>query len=180
MIISNTKSAAALALVVGMVAGGLAQVSQEAPGAPLRMKRKAQSPNAEATRGLPGRVFQTADKPDQADDPRSQAIFDKLEEKVRLGFSEQTLLWDVINYMSVACGGPNDKDGRGFSFDFDDEGIKKIGKDRHSPIPVALEGEDMPIKSALQRILDPMGLTYSVKDGVLTIIVKPASSPKTS
>jgi hypothetical protein len=111
-----------------------------------------------------------ADEP-KADGPESQAVLSKLEQKVGLGFQEQTPLWDVVNYMSAASSGPDDKDGKGFAYDF--EGMEKAGKSRHSPIPIALEGQDVPIKPALQRVLKPMGLRYTVKKGVLMIEAEP-------
>jgi hypothetical protein len=116
-----------------------------------------------------------ADEP-KADGPASRAVLDKLEEKIDLGFQERTPLWDVVNYMSVASSGP---DGKGFSFDFD-EAVEKAGKGRNSPIPIALEGKGIRIKTALKKVLEPMGLTYSVREGVLLIKAKPAEGSKKS
>jgi hypothetical protein len=116
----------------------------------------------------------TADEP-KAVETKSQAVLNKLEQKIDFGFEERTPLWDVVNYTRVASQGPNDN---GFSFDFDDAGLKRAGKDRHSPIPVALKGEGIPIKDGLQKVLEPMGLTYSVNDGVLTVKTKPAKDSK--
>lgn len=114
-----------------------------------------------------------ADEP-KADGPKSQAVLDKLKEKLDFDFREGTPLWDVVNYMSVASSGP---DGKGFDFDFD-EASKKAGKGRHTPIPIALNGKNMSIKTGLQKVLKPMGLTYSVKEGVLMIKVKPEKTQK--
>lgn len=99
-----------------------------------------------------------------ADDPHSRAVLKKLEEKVSLQFPNEIPLEDVINYVRSATQGPNDS---GIPYAFDEAAMKRAGKSRHSRVSFESTGE--PLKTSLKKLLEPMGLTYRVKKGVLTI-----------
>ena len=104
----------------------------------------------------------------KASDHVSKVVLKKLEEKIPLQFNEAPLE-DVLKFIKAASSGPSGDDG--IPFGFDREGMKRAGKTPTSRVTINSKGE--PLKTSLRQLLKPLGLTYSVKKGVLTITAEP-------
>ncbi len=105
----------------------------------------------------------------RADGPESKIVLEKLEDKVGMQFPNPTPLEDVLNYIKAASQGPADD---GIPFAFDADGMKRAGKTHTSRVTIDIKDE--PMKTSLRKLLKPLGLTYVVKTGVLTITSEPA------
>jgi hypothetical protein len=97
-------------------------------------------------------------------DPETKLIWDRLEDKIDLRF-EKTPLEDVFKLIKSATRrGPND---RGIPIYVDPMGLQEAEKTLATPVSFTAKGE--PLKSALDRLLKSMSLTYLVKDGWLMV-----------
>lgn len=97
-------------------------------------------------------------------DLQTKFILDRLEEKVDLTF-EKTSLEDVVKHIKkVTSKGPDDK---GIPLYVDPVGLLEAEMTLATPVSFATKGE--PLKSSLERLLKSIGLTYVVKDGLLTV-----------
>jgi hypothetical protein len=99
-----------------------------------------------------------------ARDKKTQAIVAKLDEPISMNFANETPLEDVLKYIKSATQGPNDS---GIPIYVDPVGLQEAEKTLTSPITLDLEG--VPLKTTLRLLLKQLGLTYTVKDGLLTI-----------
>jgi hypothetical protein len=97
-------------------------------------------------------------------DPKTKSILSKLEEPVSMSFANETPLEDVLKYIKSATQGPNDN---GIPIYVDPVGLNEAGKTMTSPVTLDLEG--VPLGTTLRLVLKQLGLTYEVKDGLLTI-----------
>jgi tetratricopeptide (TPR) repeat protein len=97
-------------------------------------------------------------------DPKTKAIIDKLDEPISMSFANETPLEEVLKYIKSATQGPNDN---GIPIYVDPVGLQEAEKTMTSPITLDLEG--VPLKTTLRLLLKQLGLTYTVKDGMLTI-----------
>ncbi len=97
-------------------------------------------------------------------DPKTKAIIAKLDEPVPMNFQNETPLEDVLKYIKQATQGPSDS---GIPIYVDPVGLQEAEKTMTSPITLDLEG--VPLKTTLRLMLKQLGLTYTVKDGMLTI-----------
>jgi hypothetical protein len=79
-------------------------------------------------------------------------------------FENETPLEDAIKYIKQATQGPNDT---GIPIYIDPVGLTETEKTMQSPVTMSLEG--VPLKTTLRLLLRQLGLTYTVKDGLLTI-----------
>jgi hypothetical protein len=70
----------------------------------------------------------------------------------------------VLKYIKAATQGPNDS---GIPIYVDPVGLNEAEKTFTSPVTLDLEG--VPLKSTLRLLLKQLGLTYTVKEGLLTI-----------
>jgi hypothetical protein len=95
---------------------------------------------------------------------KAHALLAKLEEPVSMSFADETPLEDVLKYIKSATQGPNDT---GLPIYVDPEGLTRARKTMQSPVTLDLEG--VPLKTTLRLLLKQIGLTYSIKDGLLTI-----------
>jgi hypothetical protein len=100
-------------------------------------------------------------------------ILEKLEDKLPLQFPNETPLEDVLEYIKANSRGPRDA---GIPFAFDEDGMRRAGRTRKSLVADDIKGE--PLKTSLKRLLKPLGLTYIVKDGALTITSESADGHK--
>jgi hypothetical protein len=97
-------------------------------------------------------------------DPQTKLIEDRLAEKIDLSF-ENTALEDVLKFIKTATRkGPNDN---GIPIYVDPVGLNEAEKTLATPISFVAQGE--PLKSSLERLLKSIGLTYHVRDGLLTV-----------
>jgi hypothetical protein len=97
-------------------------------------------------------------------DPKTKSILAKLEEPISMAFPNETPLEDVLKYIKAATQGPNDT---GIPIYVDPVGLNEAEKTMTSPVMLDLEG--VPLKTTLRLLLKQLGLTYTVKDGLLTI-----------
>jgi hypothetical protein len=97
-------------------------------------------------------------------DPKTKNILAKLDEPISMSFANETPLEDVLKYIKSATQGPNDA---GIPIYVDPVGLQEAEKTMTSPITLDLEG--VPLKTTLKLLLKQLGLTYTVKDGLLTI-----------
>ena len=111
----------------------------------------------------------SAQKPEPLTD---EAILAKLEAKVPMQFPDGTPLEDVLKYVKACSMGATDN---GIPIYLDLDGLKKAGATKDSVISIS--SDDLPLKTSMRRLLDPLGLTYVVKDGLLTVTAKPEKPP---
>jgi hypothetical protein len=97
-------------------------------------------------------------------DPKTKSILAKLEEPISMSFANETPLEDVLKYIKSATQGPNDS---GIPIYVDPVGLNEAEKTLTSPVTLDLEG--VPLKTTLRLLLKQLGLTYTVKEGLLTI-----------
>src|SRR5436305_14652287 len=97
-------------------------------------------------------------------DPTTKSSLSKLDEPISMSFPNETPLEDVLKYIKQATQGPNDT---GIPIYVDPVGLQEAEKTLTSPITLELEG--VPLKTTLRLLLKQLGLTYTVKDGLLTI-----------
>jgi hypothetical protein len=97
-------------------------------------------------------------------DPVSRAILKKLEAPISMSFANETALEDVLKYIKSATQGPNDT---GIPIYVDPVGLNEAQKTMTSPVSLDLEG--VPLWITLRLVLKQLGLTYDVKDGLVTI-----------
>jgi hypothetical protein len=116
-------------------------------------------------------VLSTISKDQEADSPKSGAVLKRLEDKIAMQFPNETLLEEVLKYIRAASRGPNDA---GIPCAFDEEGMKRAGQPRTSLVTIDIKDE--PLKTSLRKLLEPLGLTYEVRRGVLTITSEPAKA----
>src|SRR5262249_26484210 len=97
-------------------------------------------------------------------DQKSQALLQKLEQPISMSFANETPLEDVLKYIKSATQGPNDT---GIPIYVDPVGLNEAEKTMTSPVSLDLEG--VPLRITLRLLLKQLGLTYDVKNGLLTI-----------
>ncbi len=100
-------------------------------------------------------------------DDKTKAILSKLNERISMNFPGETPLEDVKKYIEQstqdeAAGLPT-----GIPIYVDPQGLQDADKTMASPVSINLEG--IPLKTTLRLLLRQLGLTYTVKDGLLTI-----------
>lgn len=92
-------------------------------------------------------------------DPVTTAILEKLETKVSMPFAQETPLEDVIKGITQSPALPE-----GIPIYVDPVGLQEAEKSDSTPVKINLEG------MSLKKSLKLLGLTYTVKDGLMTII----------
>jgi hypothetical protein len=97
-------------------------------------------------------------------DPKTKTILSKLEDPITMAFANETPLEEVLKYIKNATTGVNDT---GIPIYVDPVGLQEAEKTLASPVTLDLEG--VPLKTTLRLLLKQLGLTYTVKDGLLTI-----------
>jgi hypothetical protein len=91
-----------------------------------------------------------------------------------MSFANDTPLEDVLKYIKSATQGPNDN---GIPIYVDPVGLQEAEKTMTSPITLDLEG--VPLKTTLRLLLKQIGMTYTVKDGMLTITAESSEDQPT-
>jgi hypothetical protein len=95
--------------------------------------------------------------------PQTKAVLANLEQRVDLKF-EKAPLEDVLKFIKQATARPGDS---GLRIYVDPVGLQEAETTMQSPVSVDVKGE--PLKVALRKVLKPLHLTYTVKDGLLTV-----------
>ena len=96
-----------------------------------------------------------------------------LKKTISLHLAGPTSLEEALKAIKSACAGPNDS---GLPIYLSDEGLQAAGATRQSK--VALDVEGVPVKQALQLVLDQVGLAYHVDRIVIIDAARPPSAPK--
>jgi len=96
--------------------------------------------------------------------PKSKALFKKLEEPISMLFANETPLDDVLKYIKQAS---TTKTYAGIPIYVDPKGLKEAEKTLTSTVSIDLEG--VPLKTTLRLALKQLDLAYCVRDGVLII-----------
>jgi len=103
--------------------------------------------------------------PIDATDDKSQKIFEKLNESISMSFNEETPLEDVLKYIKQATASSNYS---GIPIYVDPIGLREAEKSMTSTVRnINLDG--VPLKVTLKLLLNQLDLTYTVKNGLLTI-----------
>ena len=103
--------------------------------------------------------------PIDAHDDKSQRILEKLNESVSMSFSEDTPLEDVLKYIKQAT---TSSTYSGIPIYVDPLGLQEAEKSMTSTVRnIDLNG--VALRVSLKLLLNQLGLTYAVKDGLLTI-----------
>ncbi|WP_422925586.1 hypothetical protein [Singulisphaera sp. PoT] len=97
-------------------------------------------------------------------DAKSEWIRAKLEEPVTMRFPHDTPIQDILQYVRSATMGRGDA---GIPIYVDPVGLQEADRTLTSTVSIDLEG--VPLKTTLRLILKQLGLSYTVKDGLLTI-----------
>jgi hypothetical protein len=87
-----------------------------------------------------------------------------LAEPVPMSFPGETPLEDILMYIKKET---KDSSGAGIPIYVDPLGLSE--SDRTMQSTVAIDLEEVPLKTTLRLLLHQLGLAYCVKDGVLTI-----------
>ncbi|WP_435008225.1 hypothetical protein P12x_005503 [Tundrisphaera lichenicola] len=100
-------------------------------------------------------------------DEKTKAILSKLNERISMSFPNDTPLEDVKKYIEQstqdeAAGLPT-----GIPIYVDPQGLQDADKTMASTVSINLEG--IPLRTTLRLMLKQLGLTYTVKDSLLTI-----------
>jgi len=103
-------------------------------------------------------------EPSVADKARDEAILAKLEAAVPMRFPDQTPLDDVLDYLKLATKGPGDQV---IPIYVDPDGIQDAGNVKDSTIAIDLE--DVPLRTTLRLLLGQIGLRYEVRGGMILI-----------
>jgi hypothetical protein len=105
------------------------------------------------------------DGPIDADDHRSQKIAAALGKEIEMSFANETPLEDVIKYIRTSTQSPEFPDG--IPIYVDPVGLQVAEKTKTSPVTMDLA--HVPLRTSLKLILEQIDLTYTIKDGLLTI-----------
>jgi Domain of unknown function (DUF4139)/N-terminal domain of unknown function (DUF4140) len=103
--------------------------------------------------------------PIEAHDSRSQQVAAELAKSIPMQFANETPLEDVIKYIRGATSGANFPNG--IPIYVDPIGLQEAEKTMTSPVTIDLER--VPLRTTLKLVLEQLGMTYNVKDGLLTI-----------
>ena len=100
-----------------------------------------------------------------ARDPKTTRILAELDKPVSMPFANETPFEEVIKYIKTATTG-NGLDS-GIPIYVDPVGLTEADKTMASPVTLNLDG--VPLKKSLKLLLKQLELTYTVKDGLMTI-----------
>jgi hypothetical protein len=103
--------------------------------------------------------------PVEAPDDRSQRIVAELGKAIDMSFAAETPLDDVLKYIRAATKGTAFPEG--IPIYVDPAGLQRAERSLNSTIIIDLT--QVPLRTSLRLILTQLGLTYRVKDGLLTI-----------
>ncbi len=108
-------------------------------------------------------------------DEKTLAIMKKLDEPVDMPFQNETPLEEVIQYVKTATETPELP--QGIPIYVDPIGLQEAERTMTSPVTLNLAG--VKLKKSLKLMLKQLGLTYTVKDGLLTITAEDSEDQPT-
>jgi hypothetical protein len=110
-------------------------------------------------------------------DERTKAILTQLGERLTMSFPQETPLEDVLKYIKSNTQSEELDLPSGIPIYVDPIGLQEAEKTLASPVTLDLEG--IPLKTSLRLILKQLDLTYTVKDGLMTITSEKADDQPT-
>jgi RNA polymerase sigma factor (sigma-70 family) len=108
-------------------------------------------------------------------DDRTKAILSELNERMTASFPRDVPLENVLKYIKSITQSEELDLPSGIPIYVDPIGLEETKNSLASPVMFAVEA--IPLKDALRLVLDQLGLTYTVKDGLLTITSAPRPDP---
>ena len=103
--------------------------------------------------------------PIEAQDDRSQTVVAELGKPIPMSFAKETPLDDVIKYVRTSTKSQAFPDG--IPIYVDPLGMQEAERSLNSTVTIDLA--QVPLRTSLKLLLKQLGLTYQVKDGLLTI-----------
>jgi len=100
-------------------------------------------------------------------DSRTKGILTQLNERLAMPFPQETPLEEVLKYIRTNTVSEELDLPAGIPIYVDPVGLQEADKTITSPITLDLDG--IPLKTSLRLILKQLDLTYTVKDGLMTI-----------
>ncbi len=100
-------------------------------------------------------------------DDTTKAILKKLDERISMSFKADTPLDDVVKYIQSSTQDETAGLPTGIPIYVDPQGLIDSDKTLASTISINLEG--IPLRTTLRLLLKQLNMTYTVKDGLLTI-----------
>ena len=100
-------------------------------------------------------------------DEKTKAILSKLNERISMNFPNDTPLVDVQRYIEQSTQDESAGLPTGIPIYVDPQGLQDADKTMASTVAINLEG--IPLRTTLRLLLRQLSLTYTVKDGLLTI-----------
>ncbi len=100
-------------------------------------------------------------------DEKTKAILKKLDERITMNFPSETPLEDVKKYIEQSTQDETAGLPTGIPIYVDPQGLQDADKTMASTVTINLDG--IPLRTTLRLILKQLSLTYTVKDGLLTI-----------
>ena len=100
-------------------------------------------------------------------DEKTKAILKKLDERISMPFANETPLSDVQKYIESSTQDESAGLPTGIPIYVDPQGLQDADKTMASTVAINLEG--IPLRTTLRLLLRQLNLTYTVKDGLLTI-----------
>ena len=100
-------------------------------------------------------------------DEKTKAILKKLDERISMPFANDTPLSDVEKYIQQSTQDEVAGLPTGIPIYIDPQGLQDADKTLASTVSINLEG--IPLRTTLRLLLKQLNLTYTVKDGLLTI-----------
>ena len=113
--------------------------------------------------------------PDIVTDTRNKLILERLEQPIVVSFKNETPLDEVLKYIKTVTSTPNYA---GIPVRVDPIGLAEAGITLTATVKFELER--VPLKTALRRILDKLGLAYTVHKGFLVITSKASAEGSNS
>jgi hypothetical protein len=107
---------------------------------------------------------------------RTEGIIDALEQPVALGYGDGTPLDQVLRQLKIVTikNPAMPKLPTGLAIYVDPIGLQEAEVSLNSPVKRPPAADTLSLREHLRRVLEPMGLTYMVKDGFLMITSKDA------
>jgi tetratricopeptide (TPR) repeat protein len=108
-------------------------------------------------------------------DPKTLAILDALKQPISMPFPNETPIEEILNYIKTAT--QSERLPGGIPMYVDPAGLTEAEITMSSPVTVNLEG--VPLKTSLRLLLKQIGLTYTVKDGLMTVTAELSANQPT-
>jgi hypothetical protein len=103
--------------------------------------------------------------------PRTEGIYDVLDQPVVTTYPDGATLEDVLKEINL-CTSRAPKLPAGVPIYIDPVGLQEAERSMRSPVKRPESADQLPLKEHLNRVLEPLGLGFSVNEGYLGITSK--------